>query len=759
MKNKFPSDGMKHANILTATLNGSIGMQGFEGEYAIKSPDDIIEIYVQFATPPAASLKCIKEKKITYKRRTLPETCYREQALSAHVAFKNQLEELLISDLVHIIDEHHLLFNGVLMSVPSKMVELIAGLPEVYSVFPNVTIYPEYDSINEQTKDADITDLQVENSQTTTNDPDPFFVNADFMRVTRDYLNIDHINRNLVINGRTGFTGAGVQVAVLDSGIQHDHPEFWRFQDPATRAIDENTGEPIPGTGRIRGRGHPIEGNAHPTVLTDLLRNHGTTVSGAVIGIAPNIELWHYRVGAGGMGAIAAIEAAIEDGADVINMSFGYPIHNPFTPYSSTISTAVVTQGVVVVSSAGNSGENGNFTITSPGPESLAITVGAGQAGGANDPVGEADIVPDYSSRGPLQETYHIKPDIVAPTNLITTNIDSGYTDGKTRGISPHTPSQQAGGTSHAAPIIAGIAALLIEAYPDADPLEIKARIMNSSRQMTGDFTNYIFSSGAGFVQPIEALRANSIVTVTHGIPINNNRALSFESAIMASLSFGSTDAYNNTMPIQITNRGSTAQTYMINCEFINNPNTAADILFSHAGITIDAGNNSNIDATLIFEDDAPLGRYEGYILVKTGEFVVARLPFLAILTETDKSALSTTAPNLSFNGISFNLGVVNLFATNDFQGNDDTLFDKTNPSPIGRGNVLVGINKHPIVGNELLPTNIEIEAGESIDVTDSGAVNTFLPREYIEIKVYRNDVRQHLLNRHIIHPAVITFT
>ena len=90
--------------ILTATLGKPVGMQGFEGDYAIKSPNDIIEIIVQFAEPSSVALQLLQERETPEGRamsgrrrgrdRTLPDSSLVEQSLTAHSKFRQRLNQI-----------------------------------------------------------------------------------------------------------------------------------------------------------------------------------------------------------------------------------------------------------------------------------------------------------------------------------------------------------------------------------------------------------------------------------------------------------------------------------------------------------------------------------------------------------------------------------------------------------------------------------------------------------------------------------------
>lgn len=173
-----------------------------------------------------------------------------------------------------------------------------------------------------------------------------------------------------------GFTGEGVTVAVIDTGVDYTHPDL-------AHAFGDYLGWDF------------VDGNDDPqeTRLGDVddpsdITTHGTHVAGTIAangeikGVAPDASLLAYRVlGPGGSGTtdnvIAAIERAVEDGADVMNLSLGASLNNPDFPTSIALDTAMG-EGVVAVTSNGNSGPF-NWTVGSPGTSREAISVGATQ--------------------------------------------------------------------------------------------------------------------------------------------------------------------------------------------------------------------------------------------------------------------------------------------------------------------------------------------------------------------------------------------
>jgi subtilisin family serine protease len=186
-----------------------------------------------------------------------------------------------------------------------------------------------------------------------------------------------------IAQSRLGYTGRGVHVAVIDSGIDYDHPDLGGCFGPGCRVTngydlvgddyDEEESDP---------QWQPVP---HPDPFPDDCQGHGTHVAGilgangAVRGVAPDVTFSAYRVfGCSGATAtdvmLAAMERVYRDGADVLNMSIGENRNGwPQGPVAHAASR-LVRHGIVVVAAAGNDHLDGLHAVGAPGVGRDVIT-------------------------------------------------------------------------------------------------------------------------------------------------------------------------------------------------------------------------------------------------------------------------------------------------------------------------------------------------------------------------------------------------
>jgi minor extracellular serine protease Vpr len=178
-----------------------------------------------------------------------------------------------------------------------------------------------------------------------------------------------------VAQSELGYTGAGIKVAVMDTGIDYDHPDLGGCFGPGCRVAygydfvgDAFNADPNSAFY------NPI---ATPDNFPDDCNGHGSHVAGivgangTVVGVAPEVTFGAYRVfGCEGSTTadimIAAMERALADDMDVLNMSIGSSFQWPQYP-TAQAATRLVNKGMVVVASIGNSGANGLYAAGAPG--------------------------------------------------------------------------------------------------------------------------------------------------------------------------------------------------------------------------------------------------------------------------------------------------------------------------------------------------------------------------------------------------------
>ncbi|MCP3027577.1 S8 family serine peptidase [Halobacillus sp. A5] len=239
-------------------------------------------------------------------------------------SFKSHVETRL--PRLEVVAEYETIFNGIAVKGTPSELEKISRLKEVANQFPVETYTTQEE-------------LLTEPSGSLTTD---------------------------VVRPDTSYTGKGVKVGVVDTGMDYTHPDLEENYQGGFDVIDFDD--------------DPMETTEEGKTL------HGTHVAGIIgadgdmKGVAPDVDLYAYRaLGPGGMGTsvqvIAAIEEAVEDGMDVINLSLGNDVNGPDWPTTKAVERAIEL-GTTVIVAAGNAGPE-TWTIGSPATSEHAITVGA----------------------------------------------------------------------------------------------------------------------------------------------------------------------------------------------------------------------------------------------------------------------------------------------------------------------------------------------------------------------------------------------
>jgi subtilisin family serine protease len=297
-------------------------------------------------------------------------------------------------------------------------------------------------------------------------------------------------------------TGEGVKIGIIDDGVDQTHPFFdpSGYTMPAgfpkgqtafttAKVIVARAFAPAGTTWRYANRPFDPEESGHATHVAGIAAGNANTLAqGARIsGIAPRAYIGNYKaltvptdadVGLDGNAPeiVAAIDAAVQDGMDVINLSIGEP---EITPQHDVVALALdgaAAAGVVPVVAAGNDyTEFGEGSLTSPGSAADAITVGATTSGASPTMAG-------FSSSGPTPVSLRLKPDVVAPGSSILSSQPGGW--------------GELSGTSMATPHVSGSVALLLQRHPGWTPAQVKAALTVTARPI---------GSGASTVAPVRA--------------------------------------------------------------------------------------------------------------------------------------------------------------------------------------------------------------------------------------------------------------
>jgi serine protease AprX len=335
-----------------------------------------------------------------------------------------------------------------------------------------------------------------------------------------------HMNRAAVTVGARlvqntwGYDGAGVGVAVIDSGITDWHDDL-TYQGTSTNVRVVN-GQRVSGfVDFVNGNPVPYDDNGHGTHVAGIIAGNGYDSYGARAGIAPAAHIVSLKVlDQHGRGVISDVIAALEwvvankttHKIRVVNLSVGAMVTESYMSDPLTLAAKrVVDSGVIVVTAAGNLGQrtSGLLTktqyggITAPGNAPWVLTVGAFTTQGTI--TRWDDKVAPYSSRGPSAVDFEAKPDLLAPGTGIVSLAESTSEFYLTKaaylldGSRPTAtkPYLSLSGTSMASPVVAGTVVLMLQANPNLTPNLVKAILQYTAQK----YSSYdALTQGAGFL-------------------------------------------------------------------------------------------------------------------------------------------------------------------------------------------------------------------------------------------------------------------
>lgn len=375
-------------------------------------------------------------------------------------------------------------------------------------------------------------------------------------------------NIRWALGNYTEVTGEDVGVAILDSGVDNGHKlvsnSYYAGKNCKVYYNHDFTGNVS-----------YLESDSygHGTHVFGLLAGTSNHFNGAYRGIASGAKLLNLRVldgnGAGTVSTtIAAIDWCIANKSSynlrVLNLSLGAMAKDSYKNDPLCLAARrAYNAGIVVVAAAGNDGKDANGRkiyggIHSPGIDPCVITVGAANTFGTD--ARSDDKVTSFSSRGPTRgyvtvngvRKYDnlIKPDLVAPGNkLVSAQSDHPTSSTAINNLVTKHPSLNTkhsasinwktmymSGTSMSAPVVAGAAALMLQANPNLTPSLVKAILMYTAQPLKGFNT---LEQGAGELNIDGAVRMALLVksnagTLTNGALMLNDSLPASQSSYIA---------------------------------------------------------------------------------------------------------------------------------------------------------------------------------------------------------------------------------
>jgi serine protease AprX len=297
-------------------------------------------------------------------------------------------------------------------------------------------------------------------------------------------------------NGKL-LTGDGIGVAVIDTGVAGDVPDFQVSEtDASSRVVASVVTNPDATTAN--------DAYGHGTHVAGILAGNGTNRStgdaldGKHVGVAPKADLVSIKASddlgnATVLDVIYGVQFAVDHAADynirVINLSLesSAPQSYKTDPLDAAVESAWF-KGIVVVAAAGNRGTASDAVNYAPGNDPYVISVGGaddrGTKGTADD-----DSTP-WGSIGRTQDGF-AKPEVIAPgAHIVSTLAPNSAFARMCPGCVRDGSYFQAGGTSMSAPVVSGVVALLLQKHPTWTPDQVKGALMKSSRPLSGGRTD-----------------------------------------------------------------------------------------------------------------------------------------------------------------------------------------------------------------------------------------------------------------------------
>ena len=415
---------------------------------------------------------------------------------------------------------------------------------------------------------------------------------------------VDAIHASDVWGPNFETAGNGIKIAIIDDGVDQTHPFFnpSGFTMPAgfpkgntayttAKVIVARAFPPATPSYADASKPFDAKNSFHATHVAGIAAgNRGTrTPRGLVSGVAPSAYIGNYKALTiptpdfaldGNAPELAkAIDQAVADGMDVINMSLGEPEIEPSRDVVVKAIAGAAAAGVVPAIAAGNDfNDFGYGSVGSPGSAPAAITAGASTA---------ANGMAFFSSSGPTPITMRLKPDVTAPGASILSSVPSGQWS-------------ELSGTSMASPHVAGAAALLVQRHPTWTAAQVKSALTQTATVLVGA---PVPRQGGGLIDVRQADTPLLFVSPT-------------------SLSFGELYPGSATVSqsVQLTDAGGGAGTWTAAVEVRDGPGSQVT---APRSVTVPG----TLQVTVSVPAGAPEGDHAGYVVLRK-DTATRRIPY-----------------------------------------------------------------------------------------------------------------------------------
>ncbi|PGT17984.1 S8 family serine peptidase [Bacillus cereus] len=272
----------------------------------------------------------------------------------------------------------------------------------------------------------------------------------------------------------------------------------------------------------------------------------------------------------------------------------------------------------------------------------------------------EGDHLADFSSRGPVNGNYDIKPDVVAPGVSVFSTAPE-YINDPQDGINYGNAYVRLSGTSMATPHVAGTVALILQQHPEYTPFDVKAALMNTSDDLNGK--NSVYEVGAGRIDAYQAVHTDTSIKVLDKTQnVENGKIVDIDEQT-GSIVFGR-HVKQDDKPIEaskkvvVQNNSKDEKSFKVEVEYHGERTGIQDAVKNGiqvevpASLTVGSGQSQELQPKITIPASAAKGRYEGYIHVTNANNPAEtyQIPFAVMVTEKGFEYLKTTSPAVTNN-------------------------------------------------------------------------------------------------------------